>query len=202
MECHRCKRQAEVQAGLYRGITFSKTPCGRCELGDRSAFVMKFDEERGAADEMGGGEQPVEPRQARLTLEEISTRDVPFPEEYEDEPVVPMSVMADVIWRLLTVPPRTRDVICWRFAGRSYREIGRALGISMAAAEACHRRALNTWPALRVLFSSKATKQAHRKPHTRSNDAETEAFRGDFAGVAGRDGEVGAERETATSGCG
>jgi hypothetical protein len=164
MECHRCEHQAAVKAGLYRGVAFAQTPCGKCQLRDRIGYDPTFDAERGAADGLAAGERPEAPKRAQLTLEEISTRDLPFPEEYiEDDPVIPMSVLGDVILRLLTMPPRTRDVVCWRFAGQSYREIGRMLGVSMAAAELRHRRALAKWPALRVLFSQKAMKQERRK---------------------------------------
>jgi len=179
MECHRCEHQVAVKAGMYRGVDFAQTPCGKCELRDRTGYDLAYDEGRGAADD-DRGLPAAAPRPAQLTLEETSTRDVPFPEEeIADDPVVPMSVMSDVIWRLLSMPPGMRDVICWRYAGRSYREIGRMLGMSMAAAEACHRRALTAWPALRVLFSEKVTKQVRRKPHLPAGGAETDGFEGD-----------------------
>jgi hypothetical protein len=183
MECHRCEHQAAVAAGAYRGIAFQQTPCGRCELADRSAFVIEYDEERGAGE---AGEQPATPRPARLTLAESSTRDVPFPDEFaEDEPAMPVSVLGDVVWVLLSMPPRTRDIVCWRFAGLSYREIARMLGVSMAAAELRHKRALVKWPALRVLFSEKSTKQVRRKPHECADDTETGNFRPDSVYATG-----------------
>ena len=179
MECHRCEHQVAVKAGMYRGIEFAQTPCGKCELRDRSGYDLSYDEGRGAADDDRGG-PAVGPRPAELTLEETSTRDIPFPEEEAvDDPAVPMSVMSEVIWRLMSLPPGTRDVICWRFAGRSYRDIGRMLGMSMAAAESCHRRALTAWPALRVLFSEKVTKQVRRKPYTHAEVAENANSDGD-----------------------
>jgi len=84
--------------------------------------------------------------------------------------------MSDVSWRLLSMQPGMRDVICWRYAGWSYRETGSMLGMSMAAAESCHRRALTAWPALCVLFSEKVTKQVRRKPHSPVGGAETDGF--------------------------
>ena len=167
MECHRCDHQAAVMAGAYRGIPFDKTPCGRCECADRSAYVIPYDEERGAADDIAAGEVAAGPRPARLTLAERSTQDQPFPEEYaEDELLLPVSALSELVWQLMIMPPRTRDVICWRFTGCSYREIGRFLGISMGAAEMRHKRALDGWPALRVLFSEKVMKQVRRKKGT------------------------------------
>ena len=161
--CHRCEHGPAVEAGVYRGVAFDKTPCARCELRDQTAYVVPFDEERGGTGETAGEDGAGLPRPAVLPLAERSTFDTPFAEEGGDEPAVPISVMADLVLRLLTMPPRTRDVICWRFAGRSYREIGRALGVTMAAAELRHRRALAKWPTLRVLFSEKSSKQVRRK---------------------------------------
>ena len=180
MECHRCEHQVAVKAGMYRGVEFAQTPCGKCELRDRLGYDLAYDDGRGAADDDHGVPAAVL-QPAHLTLAEASTRDVPFPEEeIADDPVIPMSVMSDVIWRLLSMPPGMRDVICWRYAGRSYREIGRMLGMSMAAAESCHRRALTAWPALRVLFSEKVTKQVRRKPHSPVGGLETDVFKGDW----------------------
>jgi len=99
---------------MYRGVDFAQTPCGKCELRDRTGYDLAYDEGRGAADD-DRGLPAAAPRPAQLTLEETSTRDVPFPEEeIADDPVVPMSAMSDVIWRLLRMPPGMRDMICWR----------------------------------------------------------------------------------------
>lgn len=186
MECHRCEHQAAVKAGVYRGVAFARTPCGKCELRERTGYDPAFDEERGAADGLAAGELSAAPRPARQPLEEISTRDVPFPEEFiENDPSIPMSVLGDVIMRLLTMPPRTRDVVCWRYTGQSYREIGRMLGISVAAAELRHRRALGKWPALRVLFSAKSTKQVQRKSYSRGCRAGTGGFGGHAVDATG-----------------
>jgi DNA-directed RNA polymerase specialized sigma24 family protein len=97
-----------------------------------------------------------------------STVDVPFPEEYEEEePRLPLSVMSEAVARLMALAPKTRDVVCWRFAGMRYREIARRMGVTVAAAELRHRRALVQWPALRELFAEKAAKQSRRKTHRR-----------------------------------
>ena len=54
MECHRCEHQVAVKAGMYRGVEIAKTPCGKCELRDRSGYDLPYDEELGGAgDERG-----------------------------------------------------------------------------------------------------------------------------------------------------
>ena len=49
MECHRCKHQAAVQAGEYRNVEFSKTPCSQCTLTEDSRRTKEYDEERRSA---------------------------------------------------------------------------------------------------------------------------------------------------------
>ncbi len=129
-------------------MAFEETPCGRCELRERSAFTLEFDEERAAAVPTVG--------------------EVPFPEEFEmEEAVLPVSVMSEAIANLMALSSTTRDVVCWRFAGMRYREIARRLGVTVAGAELRHRRALNKWTALRALFTEKSEKQRRRKKHRR-----------------------------------
>ena len=175
MECHLCSHRAAVAAGKLRGVPFEQTPCSRCELRDRSryGFVVPFKEDGGLRDEEPHDEQRFI-RRGQIDWSSYATVDVPFPEEYEEEdPRLPLSVMGEAVTRLMSLAPKTRDVVCWRFAGMRYREIARRLGVTMAAAELRHRRALVQWPALRALFAEKAAKQCRRKPHVRHNGPET-----------------------------
>ena len=183
MECHLCEHQGAVNAGVYRGVAFGQTPCARCKLEEKPAFDLLFRDEVGTD---SGREAADGSRPARLTLDECSTRDVPFPEEEcDDDPMVPLSVMSEVVSRLLAMPPLTRDVICWRFAGMPYRRIARMLGVSMAAAENRHWRAMEQWPVLRVLFAQKATKQVRRKPQKAGGGSKTGGFDGDLSESTG-----------------
>ena len=189
MECHRCEHQADVKAGKFRGLPFEKTPCGRCELRDWSGYVLPFDEERGADPADGTVGRVAESQPAPTLVAEMITVDVPFPEECTgDDMMLPMSVMSEVVLRLLAMAPVARDVVCWRFVGLSYRKIARMLGMTTAAVELKHKRALQEWPALRVVFSEKVTKQVRRKPHSTGGGAKTGSFVADSGGSAGSDG--------------
>ena len=90
----------------------------------------------------------------------------------DEEARLPISVMNEVIFILLSMPPEVRDVLCWRFSGMSYRDIATLQGITIAGAEVRLWRAMKKWPALRALFAEKAAKQARRKPASRSHYSE------------------------------
>jgi hypothetical protein len=81
----------------------------------------------------------------------------------QEEERLPISVMTEVVVELLNLKPEIRDIVCWRFAGMPYRDIAALQGITVAAAEIRHWRAMKKWPALRALFAAKAAKQARRK---------------------------------------
>ncbi len=103
--------------------------------------------------------------EGRATQAQI-VEDLPFPEEVEAaEAKMPVSVMTTALAMLMALDARTRDVLCQRFLGARYREIAEAQGVTMAAVELQHKRALKKWPALQALFPVKVAKQAQRKPH-------------------------------------
>lgn len=149
MECHRCKNRADVEAGKFARMPFSETPCAKCELKENSEYTMEYDAERG-----------------EWTLDSglSSQRAVCSGQMAEqEEERLPISVMTEVVVELLNLKPEIRDIVCWRFAGMPYRDIAALQGITVAAAEIRHWRAMKKWPALRALFAAKAAKQARRK---------------------------------------
>lgn len=139
MQCHRCQHRRDVEAGRYRNVPYEKTPCAGCELKEFSGFTIEYDDERA----------PLSPE--------------PMAEENDER--LPMSVMREAVVTLLELAPQLRDIICWRFAGLKYRDIAVLLGVTMAAVEIRHRRALRRCPALRALFAEKLAKQKRRKPY-------------------------------------
>jgi hypothetical protein len=151
--CHRCPHAQDIAQGKFKAVAFEQTPCARCELKEDSLHTIEFDAERGdgrASDGFvmaGGGE-----------CESLAT-------------LLPIDVMREVVATLLTLPPDVRDVICWRFAGMKYREIALVQGVTPAAVEARHKRALVKHPVLRALFPWKAGKQLMRKRHDRREAA-------------------------------
>lgn len=168
MECHRCEHQAAIKAGKYRDVAFEQTPCSKCTLRDGLTYVVPFNEEYGGGIDDDAG---AEARPSPVIKDEGCAGDVPFPEEYEeDELLVPMSVMNEIVSRLLEMAPATRDVVCWRFMGMPYADIARTLGTTVATVELRHKRALAEWPALRVLFSAKVMKRRRRKMYRRDSN--------------------------------
>ncbi len=148
MECHKCQERKAVEAGKYAQMDFEDTPCAKCQLKENSAFTLEFDAERGNADSRRPETSDLRPQ--------------------TDEALVPMSVLNEVVERLLILPPVLRDVVCWRFAGMKYRDIAVLQNVTMAAVEARHRRAMKGWPELKAMFQEKLVKQSKRKksvPH-------------------------------------
>lgn len=78
------------------------------------------------------------------------------------EAQLPVTVLEELVERLLTLPRELRDVVCWRFMGLEYKEIGRKQRITTAGAEARHDRAMRLFPELRQLFIVKTRRQRMR----------------------------------------
>ena len=144
MECHKCQERKAIEAGKYAQMDFEDTPCAKCQLKENSAFTLEFD---------AGRESRSQNQESGIS---------------EKDSLVPMSVLNEVVERLLILPPVLRDVVCWRFAGMKYRDIAVLQNVTMAAVEARHRRAMKGWPELKAMFQEKLVKQSKRKkavPH-------------------------------------
>ena len=154
MECHKCQERKAIEAGKYAQMDFEDTPCAKCQLKENSAFTLEFDAGRESR-----SQNPPSFAEATEGMESrISEKDA----------LVPMSVLNEVVERLLILPPVLRDVVCWRFAGMKYRDIAVLQNVTMAAVEARHRRAMKGWPELKAMFQEKLVKQSKRKksvPH-------------------------------------
>jgi DNA-directed RNA polymerase specialized sigma24 family protein len=107
---------------------------------------------------------------------EALVEDHPFPEEWDAEQesitnVLPVAVMVEALARLMSMPAKTRDLVCRRYQGESYASIARAENMSVSAVEVRHKRALATWPELRELFAVKCAKQVRRQAKKRRQQA-------------------------------
>lgn len=138
MECHRCMHREAVEAGKYRNVAFEQTPCGVCQLVENSMGTIAYDEERGA------GERRAEAPSAEW---------------------MPVDVLGEAVATILMLPPTLRDIVCWRYSGVLYRDIAVLQGMTTAAVEQRHRRAMRRWPILQELFREKVAKQWRRRPH-------------------------------------
>jgi hypothetical protein len=155
MECHCCPHHEDVESGKYREVPFETTPCASCELDDEPDFVVAYDDERPGAAPGAPGIQPDD------------AEDALFPEELDAEPErsVQESLLWDLVVTLLKLHPRTRDVVCWRFAGFRYKDIAMLQHVSVPAVELRHRNAVKQYPLLRSLFPTKVGKRRCRVRH-------------------------------------
>lgn len=159
MECHKCPFREKIDAGEFAQAAFSETPCAKCELNEYSDRTIEFDQER---------ENPTavdsKPVDIRAWAEDCIYADGGGQEEEQ----LPLSLMNELVFRLLSMPPDTRDVLCWRFAGIPYRDIAVLQGVTVAAVEKRHWKAMKKWPALRAMFATKVAKQSRRKQGSRN----------------------------------
>ena len=144
-KCHKCKHDAEVKAGKYKGVPFRLTPCGKCAWRENSAHTKEYDDEKVYA------AGPV-----------CKVWDTCHGEE-EADPLMPMSVLTSAVSLLLRLTPKTFAVIGMRLDGMPYKEIARRQHSTMAATEALLRRAMSKHPDLKSLLVLKAEKQKWRR---------------------------------------
>jgi DNA-directed RNA polymerase specialized sigma24 family protein len=153
MECHRCQHRKVIDSGRYARTPFRRTPCAKCELRELSPRTVAVDPDRPAY--VTGKDCPGEPTCEMVTFAE---------EEETDEAMLPVGVMEELVARLLNLPQEVRDVVCLRFAGMDYKDIGRRQRITAAGAEARHERAMRLFPELRELFVLKTARHRMRQP--------------------------------------
>jgi len=159
MECHRCEHREEIRKRTLARVPFEETPCFKCELKEYSEHTMEYKSwHDGAAHDPNYFAEATPFDEA--TEDKTKGEDFSF-EEPEDR--LPISVMREAMVEFLRLPPEIRDVVCWRFAGMSFKDIAALQGITVAGVEIRLWRAMKKWPALTALFGEKAAKQSRRK---------------------------------------
>jgi hypothetical protein len=134
MQCHKCQWREKIERGDYRDTPWEETPCSQCELVESSVGTMEYNDELIPPDVLP---------------------------EFMDS-LLPISVMAEVVNVLLSQPPKTFRILCLRYKGKRYWEIGHAVASSVSAVEVRHRRAMDHWPILEEIFPVKAAKRIRR----------------------------------------
>lgn len=142
--CHRCEHGEAVARGEYAQAAWKDVPCSSCDVMSSLGFAVEYDDARGSE-----GHVTASPN-VGFAGSELSH-------------ALPVAVMREVMVGFLKLRPELRDVIAWRFAGMSYRDIGTVQGVTMACAEKRHRRAMELWPALKALFPEKVAKRERRR---------------------------------------
>ncbi len=172
MECHKCPFREKIEAGKFALVPYDETPCAKCELKEYSDRTIEFDQERenqtatAAGTSAFGSTADMTPDMTNSLQSAEYFRNAS--ESGHEEELLPLSLMNEVVFRLLSMPPDTRDVLCWRFAGIPYRDIAILQGCTVAAVEKRHWKAMKKWPALRAMFATKVAKQSRRKPASRN----------------------------------
>lgn len=156
-----------IEAGKFALVPYEETPCAKCELKEYSDRTIEFDQEREKLPASASGSTTDMTPDKTNSLQSAEY----FRDESEsghEEELLPLSLMNEVVFRLLSMPPDTRDVLCWRFAGIPYRDIAVLQGVTVAAVEKRHWKAMKKWPALRAMFATKVAKQSRRKQGSRN----------------------------------
>lgn len=147
MECHKCEWAARVKQWEHEGVKFEDTPCAKCSLEERSVHTLVYDESR--ADEAAKRHCAASGGDIQDTAVEL----------------MPVSVLADAVRLLLSLPKDALEVIRLRYGGLPYAEIARLMGKSVDAVEKRHERVLEKNPVLGALFPKKVGKKRWRKCH-------------------------------------
>ena len=153
MNCTDCDFAAKIMEAGHLELRYEDTPCATCELKEDSAHTLAFDEER-AEREDGGRRSPCARYCGSAAVENG---------EQSDDPVLPLSVLAEALRGFLELPPRTFRIVQRRMKGDTYALIGKELNISPGGVEIQLRRALEAHPHLKHLLPEKARRQAARK---------------------------------------
>jgi len=151
MECHKCEWAAMIKQWEHEGVRFEDTPCAACKL-DESQM-------RGCSLLYEGDDE------ARKAFEEAYC--LPhFHGGDEDDGLVsemPVSVLADAVRLLMSLPRDALEVLRLRYGGLPYAQIAALLGKSVDAVEKRHERVLMKHPVLGELFPAKVGKRRARQ---------------------------------------
>ena len=143
MNCSDCDFAARIKEAEHCGIRFEDTPCATCELTEDSSHTLAFDEARADRTDDSGRR----------------TEDGGQP----DDPVLPLSVLAEALRCFLELPHRAFRILQRRYNGDSYVVIAKELEVTPQAVEIQLRRTLEAHPHLKQLLPEKARRQAARK---------------------------------------
>ena len=150
MECHKCEWALRVSADQRASMPFEDTPCAACKLDEsqmRGCSLLYQDDD--------------EARQAYAEAYCMPH----FGGEEKDGLVseMPVSVLADAVRLLMSLPRDALEVLRLRYGGLPYTQIADILGKSVDAVEKRHERVLMKHPVLGELFPEKMGKQRLRQ---------------------------------------
>ncbi len=153
--CLKCPHKLATEDGSFDDVPWDDIPCSSCRWIEDTFFSIPYDE---SEDEEGRTEIPKSVVTAQINEARNALGDV---EEFLAQQM-PIDVLRELVNRLLSLPPEQRDVVCYRFQGKTYKEIGTLMGVSTQSSEMRHKIAIRDFPALKALFPVKTAKRKRR----------------------------------------
>ena len=134
MQCSSCEFSAKLAAGeIPPNTRYEDTPCAHCDGMAVERFVLEFDEK------IHDKQEPINTVEQDIYGE-------------EEEPCLPVGILAKVLKLLLHVKRADQEIVILRYEGMSYAKIGRRIGVSGNVASKRVLAALRACPALKLLL--------------------------------------------------
>lgn len=153
--CLKCPHKLAIEDGSFDDAPWDETPCSSCKWIEDTFLSIPYDE---SEDEDGRTEIPKSVVMAQINEARNALGDV---EEFLAQQM-PVDVLNELVNRLLSLPPEQRDVVSYRFQGKTYKEIGEIMGVSTQCSEMRHKIAIRDFPELKSLFPVKTAKRKRR----------------------------------------
>jgi DNA-directed RNA polymerase specialized sigma subunit len=153
--CLKCPHKIALEEGRLADVPWNETPCAKCVWIEDTFFSIPYDE---AEDDDG---LPLIPSSVLRSQVDAYRREN-ISSESTLAQSLPVDVLNELVNRMLSLPPEQRDVVSYRFQGKTYKEIGQIMGVSSQCSEMRHKIAMRNFPELKALFPVKTAK---RKRH-------------------------------------
>ena len=165
MICSRCPWAEMIQVWEHDGTPFEQTPCSKCTLSENSTGTVDFDDGHwGGASSVTDPGELLDEREAEAGDRRSS---VGGPRAEDGADMLPVSVLADAVRLLMSLPKDALEVIRLRYGGMPYAKIAELMGKGVDAVEKRHLRVLEKNPALGALFPRKVRKRRARQRRKR-----------------------------------
>jgi DNA-binding CsgD family transcriptional regulator len=149
--CLKCSVKIALDKGLLADVPWVETPCAKCVWIEDTFFSIPYDE---AEDD---DERTLIPSSVLRSQVDAYRRENVDSESTLTQSL-PVAVLNELVNRILVLPPEQRDVVSYRFQGKTYKEIAQIMGTSSQCSEMRHKIAMRNFPELKALFPVKTAK--------------------------------------------
>ena len=153
--CLKCSERQALEECRLADVPWNDLPCSKCVWIEDTFFSIPYDESEG---EDGLPQMPYSVLRSQVDAYHRENSG----SESTLAQTMPVAVFNELVNRMLSLPPEQRDVVSYRFQGKTYVEIGRIMGVSSQCSEMRHKIAMRDFPELKALFPVKTAK---RKRH-------------------------------------